>query len=767
MIPLLLIIPAFAQIELPASIQSQVKTIQQKLKSEKSDTAQMRLLLAWDDLIYDYDPVTDENLNRQILHIYEKSDNNTSGSQVIIMKKYAARAFNNLGIIYKIQGKKALSVEYLRKAINLNIETGDSVRIAQNLNNLGTTFLANDELDSALYLFSNALKIYEQLGMYERLGLIYENMGMILQKTTNYPLAYKYYLQALKTAEASGDFLRSGKVKFHLSLILIEQGDSARGVSEAYLALKIIEKFGSPDDKASAYTSCGNFLPKSEIKEIIKLLKKASNIYRELNDQMNRSTAMSNLAIFYKRTNQLDSALITIDSAINILEEKFNEKGFIHSYYVKSQIFLAMNRHVDALFWADKAWKTAQELKDNYTYFNLTNLLAIIYSKMGNYKLAYEFSVLENQYGDSVRSEKIRNDLISQQFKFQIKQQAETDSIKAIQMKKVSDAEIARQDAEISKRKTQQYILIISLLFVVFVTFYTAYRFRITRKQKRIIESQKQEVEIQKHEAEIQKELVAEKNKEIIDSIQYAKRLQEAILPGEAEMQKTLADYFMLYKPKDIVAGDFYWLESIQQENDSVILFAVADCTGHGVPGAMVSVICSNALSKTVLEDKILHPDEILNRSRQIISQRLQRSGGNLRDGMDISLIRLVTTQNSAEIEFAGAYNPLIVIRKNGTLEEFKGDKQSVGYTENPLPFSLKKTTLEPGDLLYLLSDGFADQFGGPKHKKLKNKNLYEFLIKIHTSPLHQQRKHLLEFFLDWQGSLEQVDDVCIAGIRI
>jgi len=273
---------------------------------------------------------------------------------------------------------------------------------------------------------------------------------------------------------------------------------------------------------------------------------------------------------------------------------------------------------------------------------------------------------------------------------------------------------------------------------------------------------QRDTLKTQKEEVELQRDLVNEKNKEITDSIQYAKRLQEAILPPRKLVEKWLPDSFILYLPKDIVAGDFYWMEVV----DDVVYFAVADCTGHGVPGAMVSVVCSNALSKSLLEEKIGDPGKILDRTRELVVEQFKRGDDEVRDGMDLSLCKFDTSNN--EFYFAGANNAAWVVKKGSDeVEETKGDKQPIGRYDVNKPFNTHQLNVEKGDTLYFTSDGYPDQFGGEKGKKMKTTNMKKLLVSLNALSLDQQKIKLGEEFNSWKGDLEQIDDVCVLGFKL
>jgi serine phosphatase RsbU (regulator of sigma subunit) len=298
-------------------------------------------------------------------------------------------------------------------------------------------------------------------------------------------------------------------------------------------------------------------------------------------------------------------------------------------------------------------------------------------------------------------------------------------------------------------------------------------------------EGLEQKVKDRTAEIENQKHIIEEKNKEVRDSINYAKRLQEAILPSVSEIKSALPDSFMLYLPKDIVAGDFYWFENssefgvgsserkdnseLHTPNSTLLLFAVADSTGHGVPGAMVSVVCSNALNRTVKEFGIHEPGKILDKTRELILETFSKSNADVKDGMDISLVSVesgVWSSETSLLNFSGANNSLWIIRK-GELIELRADRQPVGKTEMPKPFTNHVFELQRGDSFYLFTDGFTDQFGGEKGKKFKAANLKKLLLSIQDKTMDEQHGILLSEFENWRGTLEQVDDVCVMGVRV
>jgi serine phosphatase RsbU (regulator of sigma subunit) len=277
---------------------------------------------------------------------------------------------------------------------------------------------------------------------------------------------------------------------------------------------------------------------------------------------------------------------------------------------------------------------------------------------------------------------------------------------------------------------------------------------------KEKIQKQKNIIELKEKETQKQKAIVEEKNREILDSIEYALRIQTAILPPQKIVKQYLENSFILYKPKDIVAGDFYWMETI----DDLILFAACDCTGHGVPGAMVSVVCHNALTRAVKEFGFIQPSKILDKTAEIVLENFSKSEEEIHDGMDISICSYNTKTKT--LEWAGANNSILLIT-NGQLTEIKADKQCIGYNDNIKPFTNHQFNLPPDTSIYLFTDGFADQFGGQNQKKLTKNRFRELLLSIQHLPIQQQATELDEFIKTYKKETEQTDDILVIGVRV
>jgi serine phosphatase RsbU (regulator of sigma subunit) len=319
---------------------------------------------------------------------------------------------------------------------------------------------------------------------------------------------------------------------------------------------------------------------------------------------------------------------------------------------------------------------------------------------------------------------------------------------------------------------------LITLSVVIFCVFLIRSRYRLTYNEirirlelelsKKVIEQKHEEVVLQKVEIQSQKDTLEAKNREITDSISYAKRIQNSLIPSEAKFRTTLQNSFVLFKPKDIVSGDFYWI----YQRDSIVYYVTADCTGHGVPGGFMTMLGLSFLEQIIVNQNVENPAEVLNLMRDKLIKTLNQHGqeGENKDGMDICVCRLDTKRN--ELIYSAAHNDLYVVKShslNGSKEliEYKANRQPCGYHVLNKPFTSATIQLEPGDCIYTFTDGYADQFGGPKGKKFRYKQFEQLLLANAHLDMADQRTVLSKTFDEWRNSHEQVDDVLVIGVRV
>jgi serine phosphatase RsbU (regulator of sigma subunit) len=447
--------------------------------------------------------------------------------------------------------------------------------------------------------------------------------------------------------------------------------------------------------------------------------------------------SLNNVAELYASLGQSQKAMETIDRSIRLADSLHIADALAYAQHVKGTLYNKNKKYEEALVWllpASRFWenrRTYDDLKQSY------HEIVTAYAGEGNYRSAYEYLQRERAASDSVMNEvKLKNasDL-------EAKYQNEKDAL-----------EIARQKAEnevVENQKKNQFtifILVAVFLVIYALVFYSRYKKQ--KKDKELIALQKVQLEV--------------RNKDMEDSISYSSKVQQSIFPSVSDFAQSFRDSFILFRPKEKVSGDFYWYE----RRAGLVLFAAADCTGHGVPGAMVSVVCSGALNRAVKEFGITDPGKILDKARELVLETFEKSETEVKDGMDISFC--VFDPQKRELFWAGANNPLWIIRQNGSgVEQIDPNKQPIGRHSSALPFTTHRIELHSGDLFYVFTDGYADQFGGEKGKKFKAAKMKELLLQVRDQSLEKQKQALAQAFDNWRGELEQIDDVCIIGVLI
>jgi serine phosphatase RsbU (regulator of sigma subunit) len=432
-----------------------------------------------------------------------------------------------------------------------------------------------------------------------------------------------------------------------------------------------------------------------------------------------------------------DESIKFFDKAIAIREEEKNKVGLALSLSMKGSAYLKMGKIQEALKYGERGLKLAQELGFPKSILNSSDILRKIYLASNDYKKAYEMYTLYNQMNDSISNSSNRKAAAKAQLKYEYEKKAAADSLAVVKDKKISEAKLEQE-------KTIKYSLYVGLFLVLVFAVFIFNRFKITQKQNVIIEEQKL--------------IVEEKQKEILDSIQYAQQIQKTLLANHEMANKIIPDSFVMFKPKDIVSGDFYWAT----KKEDRFYLAVCDSTGHGVPGAFMSLLNISFLNEAINEKNILEPNEVFNHVRKRLIDNISQEGRQ--DGMDGVLICMKGNENM--ISYSAAHNAPLVVRGKEIIH-LSADKMPVGKGERKDSFKLFDFKYEKGDVLYLFTDGFADQFGGPKGKKFRYKQMEELILAVAQKDVQSQRNNFEESFEKWKGELEQIDDVCVLGIRL
>jgi serine phosphatase RsbU (regulator of sigma subunit) len=652
--------------------------------------------LVWDGFLYS-NPDSALNLST-IQYNYAKEQK---------QPKQMAIALNNKGAAYYIKGEYSQSLKYYFKAKKISEDLNDKQGLANANNNIAIIYAYQGFYAKALNHYFKSLKIYEEINDKKGVSTAYNNIGNIYYTQGNYEKALEYYFKSLAIRNELND---------------------KHGIASSYSNI------------GTVYSTLNKFEKSLEYQF------KSLNIKEEIEDKQGLCNSYINIGKNFYSKGDFDKALEYQFKSLKLCEEIDYKDGITFTLTEIALVLLEQKKYNQSLKYATKALQKANEIGNALLIRDASKVLYTLYKKLNNADEALKMFELYTQMKDSLNNKENQKAIQTLELKYTFEKEQEI-------QRQQHQKQLAIEKKEKEKQKVITYYTAGGLSLVLIFSVLIFNRLQVTRKQKNIIEQQKIVVEEQR-------KIMEEKNKEITDSIQYAKRIQNAILPSISLVQKNLPQSFILYKPKDIVSGDFYWLEKAE----NLLFFAVADCTGHGVPGAMVSVVCSNVLTKVVTEEKIYFTDKILNRAKTLITESFAKSNEDIYDGMDISLCCLNT--ETLELNWSGANNPLYIFR-NKELIELKPDKQPVGKTHNNVPFTSQTIQLQSQDSLYLFSDGYADQFGGEKGKKFKSKPFKELLQKIQYLSMKEQKEYLDNFFNEWKGNLEQVDDVCIMGVKI
>lgn len=612
-----------------------------------------------------------------------------------------------------------------------------------------STELVEINLDTSIILSNQSLSIAKKINWPKGIAISLNTLANLELHKGNYPPSLGLFIESLKIYQTLNDPNGIATVLANIGNLYLSQDKNDHALKYYQEALDIVKKTKDKKLESSILLSIGTlYNGKKNYSLSLKYFQKAIKIAEELKNEKYKAIILSNIGNVYQNMGDYANSTYFYKKSLEYAEKTGNKYGMSINYtnigdnYYKTGDWLKAEYYAKLALNIDEEMGALDEMKSDvkqlfYIYDTLSkNFSSSPIKRLEYAQLAINYLKKYIEIQNTISSEKNIEEHTRLETKFEMEKE---------QIKK--DA-IAKEEA---KKKTIIIYTVSTMLLLLIVFLFFIFRsLKITREQKNIIQKQKY--------------LVEEKNKEITDSITYAKRIQNSILPSHNEWVKKFPNSFILYLPKDIVAGDFYWLE----ENENYVFLAVADCTGHGVPGAMVSITCSNALTKTISEEHLQNTDEILNRVREIISLSFNKADNDvtvIQDGMDICLIR-IDKGNSLNIQYSGANRPLWILNNQSKLIEYLPDKQPIGYYEKSSPFCAHNIVLNKHDKLYLFTDGYADQFGGTKQKKLGTKNFKNIIQNIGLENIINQGNLLTDILKKWQMDSFQVDDITIIGIE-
>ncbi len=724
--------------------------------------------------VYTGDLSYSEELYNKALKIYNKIND----------KEGEANGYNNIGTILLYQSKSDKAEEYFNKALEIKNKIGNKKDIAVALNNLGVLYQNLNKLDKSFEYFIKAQKKYKEINylqglaeVYQNIGLIYQsqgehkksienlllsikiykslnnsnlpsvynNLGSVYEDQANYKKAIEVFNKSLKISEKNNDKKSKGMSINNIANVYIKLDNLDKALIYYKEANKIFTDIEYAEGIAITYTGLGNIYSNLGMHDkAIEFYNKSVVLNERLNNFERLSDVYQNLGALYEFKNDTKKALYYYEKSLKLKENLgINDKIALTLQTIGS-IYKNDNNYEKALEYYNKSFDIAQRMNQKEIIALYYKYLSEIYYLKNNYKIAIENLFKYNSINDSIKNNEITKQITEIMTKY------ETD-------KKEQEIEKLNIKNELNNTKIrQQYFIIFGFggLIILVVLFL----FLILRQFK-----QKKAANIK---LQSQNKIILEQSKEITDSINYAKNLQTAILPSDDKIKSFLPNSFILYKPRDIVSGDFYWIH----KKDNKIIFTAADCTGHGVPGAFMSIIGSLLLDYTIEDLNNFNAADILSNLKVKLVKTLnpEENKRKVQDGMDMAMIVFTQNEDSISVDYSGAYNPLYLIR-NGILTEYKATKMPVGLYQIGIEKTFINNTIDvhKDDLLYIFSDGYADQFGGKKGKKFKSKNLKQLLVDIHKKDMNKQKEILNNNFEKWRDSNEQIDDVLLVGIKI
>ena len=600
-----------------------------------------------------------------------------------------------------------------------------------------TLDLANSHLpnsDSALAFIYNKYK-----------GYALNNKGLQIEYEGNRVSALKYYQESLALHRMNGCKKGMSSCLNNIGSMLYDQEEYELALNYYNESIKIKAELGYEEGLAWTYMNVGSLEEKLKRNEsALNYYTKAYKIHSKLDNVYGIGAAAHNIGnILMKTSGNIDLAINKYRESLRCYTNVGDSTGISWELGIIGYELFKGGQKDSAIYYVDRSLRMAKNNNYQEGIVAAAGHLVEIYKTLKKYQLAFKYQLVKKEVEDSILSNKVENEIVKTEMQF-VHNQEKLEIEKEQEKKEI----IAK-----AKHELQEAIIIAILvgLLIIIVFFILLFqRFKKEKYQKLKIEKQRDEIKV--------------KNTEIIDSITYAERIQKAIMKIEENESKKLPQHFILFKPKDIVSGDFYWVKEI----NGMLYLAVADCTGHGVPGALMSMLGISLLNDILNDNHGISPGDLLTqlRARIIIELNQSEDEQASKDGMDISLIKLDLQNGQAD--WAGANNPLWIVRKNDdNIEEIKPNKEPISYYAEMNEFANNSIQLNKGDSFYLFSDGYPDQFGGFKGKKLKYKAFKNLIVMNAGEEMEMQKRLLSTFFENWKGDFEQIDDICVFGVKV
>lgn len=689
----------------------------------------------------------------------------------IYLKPKQAEIHTDLSEIYLAQKKDSLAFYHLELAITISKEVASFAILSRALINKGLLFENAEEFDKALNNYLQAYK-YDTLSHDQnKIGISSSYLGNIYTSLSNYNVALFYYLQAIEIFEKTADNQQLSLLYNNIGIVYEYVEDWNLALDYYNKAIAIDKKLNNKYGLSINYCNLGNvFQAKSNYTEAKKYYEKALSLDIELQDTFGIAVDYGNLAYSYFEIGNIPQALEYNQTALDYFKLGNNKRELSITYSIFGEIFNQQKNFSLALENAQISLDYALSINSMDDIKNAYELFSKIYSSQGDYHNAYVFQNKYYSIKDSLFNlEKVRS-IHTMEAQYQIKKKDQEF------IKKQNELDITNL---LLNRKNAQLIILITLIGISLLSLIMLIRVYIHKKHvnKKLLKTkdevveknealnqQNHEISAQRDEIVKQKNLLQIKNSFLTDSIEYAEKIQLAVLPPKNTINEYFPNNFIFYAPRNIVSGDFYWVS----EQGHLNYLAVGDCTGHGVPGAFMSMLGITFLNEILNSYIITSANDCLNYLRDKVVETLHQSGeiDENKDGLDIGFC--VIDKDDRRISYSGAHIPLILVRDKVVIH-YKPDPRPIGIysKQTNFLFSEQRIDYEKEDMLYLFTDGMVDQFGGERFKKFKKSRLLELFAEISDKSIPEQKEIIANTFVDWKGGHDQVDDVLVMGVRL
>ena len=636
----------------------------------------------------------------------------------------------------KTYSNSEISIPLSRQAFEFSEKEKNRELIAKSAEQLAVCLFQLNQIDSISKFLNIAIENYSKTTNNDGLFSVLSYKTKLLINEGKTKEAFEINKKLVDLAESLNDQNKLGLAYSRMGSLFLKINDNEKAIRYFEKALKIFIQKNNYTGIENCYNQLGNcYSNKSYNDMAIEYFERGLEINKKTNDINRKINFLVGIGNVYYSLNNNEKALFFYKEALKI---DGTGKNIIIKNNIAS-VLMNMERYKEAKPYLLEYYYESSNISDkSIGAFNL----AQTYEQLGDYNSAMDFMDIYVRINDSLNTAIHNSELSEIEAKYRNEKQEEQNILLQERLK---------------NKSLQIYFALAGILFLLGLAFFIFRGLRQKNKANLALAEKNKIIE----EKNI---IVEEQHKDITDSIKYAQRIQQAILPPDKLWSNILPQSFVFYQPKDILSGDFYWIE----ETAEYIFIAAADCTGHGVPGALMSIVNYNLLNRAVLEHGLTDAGAILdsvNKSLTLsLHQTFQESA--VRDGMDVSIC--VINKSSKKMNFAGAFNSIYLIRNN-EIQEFIPDKQPVGafIEDNIKPFKNQTFQLMENDVVYMFTDGYADQFGGPKGKKYKYKQLQQLLLESHTKSFGEQKSIIKKSINDWKGNLEQVDDILLLGYKI